>query len=800
MNKDFGAYTLHEVRGGGGMGKLYRATQKTLGKTVAIKLLRTVDTNDESAVARFRREALLGAGLNHEHVVQVLDFGIHDGEYFIAEEYVDGLDLREWLGKYGPVPIEIAVLMMRDISRGIEHAHQHGLVHRDIKPGNIMFRRDGVIKITDFGLARQTGTSSIGVTLPGAVIGAPAYMSPEQANGEEVDQRSDIFSAGVVGYELFGGERPFPGETYSAVRHNILTLDPKSLADLSPLAPDEVIDVIDQMLKKDRAKRCRSMEIVRSVLDRVADQMGLLRGDKELLGEYARSPVEISQALRKKRLSYHMTQGIAYEKTGQEKYEDALREFLRVVHLDPANREAQRHIEKLREELDTQRTRPIETPKPPSKPSGPKLAEPRQAQPKQARPEQKIVRQLIAAAGAVATVMLVIITLLWWSNRPATLRITARPLKSLLYVDEAQLPALPTVERKLKKGEHRIRVEKEGYRAYEKVITLGPGETRPLIIKLDSLVAQAAALRVETVPPGARVFVDGQPRAGVTNLSIEGITAGTHTIRAELSGYEPAERRVTVEPGQTPPVSLTLMRQDGTLRVSSRPDGARILLDGRLYSRTTNTVLEHVKRGPHVIRLEKDGYVSEERTISVPAGGEIGVNPTLRKQPGNAATGGQAGDNVTPQAKPGKMATVRVQARPYADYFVDGEPRAKGMPSVELQLEAGRLHLIKIVHPSCGFYTWTIKAPKPGQVLPPLHYDFTRDRGSITVVSPGIWADIELDGQPTGHRAPYLFDCLPAGRHTVTLVRSGFIVEGGAQTVEVSPGKNAEVKFKLIPK
>jgi serine/threonine protein kinase len=791
VKKDFGAYTLEELRGGGGMGKVYRATQKALGKTVAIKLLRSVDADDETAVTRFRREALLGAGLNHEHLVQVLDFGLHDGEYFIAMEYVDGSDLRQWLSKYGPVPIEIAVLLMRDISRGIEHAHQRDLVHRDIKPGNIMFRRDGVVKITDFGLARQTGTSSIGVTLPGSVIGAPAYMSPEQANGEELDQRSDIFSAGVVGYELFGGVRPFPGDTYSAVRHNILTLEPRSLDDLSPLVPDEAVDIIAQMLKKDRAKRCRSMEHVRSVLEMVAEQMGLLRGDKDLLREYVQQPEEMTHGLRKKRQSYHMTQGIAYEKTGHEKYEDALLEFRRVVHLDPSNREAQKHIEMLKAELDVQRTRPFEPPKPPLSLSPSSSPPPPLPRPRPRPPDQVTQRKLIAACGGLVVLLAALFTYLWWVNRPATLRITARPVKSLVFVDETQLPALPTVERKIKKGDHRIRVEKAGYRPYDQVLTLRPGELRPLTIKLETLLGQPGRLRLVTIPPGARVYVDNQSQSAVTNFSIPDIPPGAHSIRVELDGYQPADRQVTVEPGESATVTFALVRisdapvriaEGGTLSISSRPAGAEIFLDGgaRAYSRKTNAVLKDVKPGIHVIRLVKSGYAPNERTVSVSAGEEARVNAELR-------------------VAPGTMGTLDIEALPFAQYFVDGALRDANKGRVKLEVEAGRPHSVRIVHPVCGSKQWSSVRLEPGQVLQ-LKYNFQKDRGSIAVGHQGAWGYVELDGVRTDRTTPATLECISVGSHKVNLVREGFVVEGGVRSITVRTGERIQMSFKLIPK
>jgi serine/threonine-protein kinase len=195
MKQDFGPFELHEKIGGGGMASVYRGMQKALDRTVVLKVLYPHLAEDEKFVARFEREARNAANLKHENIVGVIDYGKHEGLHFIAMEFVEGLDLKRWMEKYGPPPIEMAMLIIRDICRGLEHAHQKTVVHRDIKPANVMLTPDGAVKIMDFGLARR-GEETTTVTVDGSVLGTPAYMSPEQAEGKKVDKSSDIFWRG----------------------------------------------------------------------------------------------------------------------------------------------------------------------------------------------------------------------------------------------------------------------------------------------------------------------------------------------------------------------------------------------------------------------------------------------------------------------------------------------------------------------------------------------------------------------------------------------------------------------------
>ncbi|MFN8587431.1 MAG: serine/threonine-protein kinase [Candidatus Eisenbacteria bacterium] len=351
LDRDFGPYELKEELGKGGMAKVYLAMQKTLQRPVALKVLFSHLAEDEKVVQRFVREARTASELHHENIVQVIDCGRHDNVAFIAMEFVEGMDLQKWLKANGAPPLEIALLMIRDLCRGLEHAHARRITHRDIKPANVMLTPEGVIKIMDFGLARTGGEASEALTLVGAVLGTPAYMSPEQASGEKVDERSDIFSAGVVAYELLGGRRPFDGDSYAKVLSAVLTAEPADIQRINPLVPEEVARILRGMLQKDAARRTQTMTQVRTELEAVIHEMGLLRA-REMMRDYTLDPQATAQKWHTKRLSRHLDQGKYFEAMGQARIEDALAEYRRALFLDPENEAAREHIRQLENERD----------------------------------------------------------------------------------------------------------------------------------------------------------------------------------------------------------------------------------------------------------------------------------------------------------------------------------------------------------------------------------------------------------------------------------------------------------------
>ncbi|HEX7464153.1 MAG TPA: protein kinase, partial [Actinomycetota bacterium] len=228
-----GRYRVEEELGRGGMARVFRGTDTVLGRPVAIKILAPQFAEDANFVTRFRREAQAAARLNNPHVVGVYDTGSDDGVHFIVMEYVEAKTLADFLTGGSRIMPERAIELAESVCEALSVAHAAGIVHRDVKPANIMVARDGSVKVTDFGIARLT-TSADTIAQTAAVLGTASYLSPEQAQGQPVDQRSDIYSLGAVLYEMVTGRPPFSGDTAVAVASKHVLEQPVPPSQLNP--------------------------------------------------------------------------------------------------------------------------------------------------------------------------------------------------------------------------------------------------------------------------------------------------------------------------------------------------------------------------------------------------------------------------------------------------------------------------------------------------------------------------------------------------------------------------------------
>jgi len=280
LPEKIGKYEVTGKIGSGGFGAVYSGRDPYIKRTVAIK---TCQLNDEEIKSRFFREAELAGNLHHRHITTIYDFGVEEGIPYIVQEFLSGEDLDKKVKRSEALPILRKVEILVAIADGLAYAHGAGIIHRDIKPANVRILADGSVKIMDFGIAKSLQTES-NLTQTGITLGTSAYLAPEQIRGEPVDRRTDIFSLGILAYELLTYRKPFSGEHLSTVLYKILNETPEPIESLAPDAPPSLVGIVNRAMEKQRENRYASMEALKQ---------DLLNVQRELAGSSSQFPTAV---------------------------------------------------------------------------------------------------------------------------------------------------------------------------------------------------------------------------------------------------------------------------------------------------------------------------------------------------------------------------------------------------------------------------------------------------------------------------------------------------------------------------
>uniref|UniRef100_A0A7V0Z534 non-specific serine/threonine protein kinase n=1 Tax=candidate division WOR-3 bacterium TaxID=2052148 RepID=A0A7V0Z534_UNCW3 len=619
INRRIRNFEIKELIATGGMAAIYKANQVTLDRIVAVKILHGHLAQDKDFIIRFEREAKAAANLQHENIVNIIDFGQEEEVYFIAMEYVDGKSLKDILNQVKFIPQEIALGIILEIGKGLNYAHQKGIVHRDIKPANILIGYDGIVKIADFGLAQAQDLTTITVT--GAIVGTPAYMSPEQAAGKKVDNRSDIFSLGVVFYEMLIGVKPFKGENYSSVIHEILTINPIKAFEANPLIAKELSTVIEKMLEKDPDKRYQNIE---EVSEDIIIQMKRTRTEinRKDIGDFISKPEEKLKNLMEKRKERHFERGIYFMNSGYEKIDDAIAEFEKVLLLDPNDARAKNYLETLK----TKRAKI-----------------PLQKKIKEKKPAKKSPIFIGMLAGLIAIAIIIYFILNSFFRVTSSKELTGMavvntmpPGAEIFFDNDSTGMITPATLKGLTIGEHQLALKKNGYKPFVQKIEIKGNDTLKLDITLLTEIAKEDTVTLIKPPvpkrqlppiqgmgylkvkvnPWAKIYIDGQYVETTPIARSLPVSSGVHSVRLENPNYKVWQRNLRFNPGDTLNLNVRLELLEGALKLIVRP-WADVYIDGKFYETTPIAQPIKLSAGEHRLKLINPLYKPYEEVIVI---------------------------------------------------------------------------------------------------------------------------------------------------------------------------------------
>ncbi len=674
-----GRYQIVSELGRGSMGVVYQGYDPVIGRTVAVKTMLTEGLSPaefEDFKARFQREAQSAGVLTHPNIVTVYDFGEDEGVLFLAMEFLEGKSLQDLVEAQTVLAVETVIPMYEQVCSALDHAHAHKVIHRDIKPANIMILDSGLVKVTDFGIAKMM---SMGMTQAGQILGTPNYMSPEQVKGRQIDGRSDIFALGVVLYELVTGEKPFGGQNITTVIYKIINENPIPPRELDATIHPGLSYVIQKALAKnpdERYQTCRELaEDLKNykklgglqapsatVIVRVP-QMGASTAEATKTPPARPTPAQVVQEYPPSRpLS---VQVIPPSKPQAEHTSPVVWILLTLLavgaggggyYLVSRRPEIRNLPQTLSEQTPPQpqpasppagqategtpapqggagtQTAPGTTPAEGAPPTSNTAAGPNTAAPSvtnvqptaTAPPAAETIKPAPSAPSASKPTAPKVGRLLVTSNIDGA-RITVDGRSEAAWVTPHTIPDLPS-------GTHSVAISKSGYSNYQQSVTIEGGRTDTLNAHLSEPVGE---INISTTPPGIDVLIDGQfvGRSPVQKT----VGLGQHTYTLRVPGRDAYTKTFEIKSDGSMMTKTVDMSNiiaagpTGIVEVRTIPPGATVLAEGKALGGTTPTSFR-LPAGRHTLTLSLAGFARLQKEVDVPADGSIAVNEKLAPQ------------------------------------------------------------------------------------------------------------------------------------------------------------------------
>ena len=651
-----GRYEIIEELGRGAMGVVYKAKDPTIGRTVALKTLR-LDVHGLDAaemVRRFQNEARAAGVLSHPNIVTIYDAGECDGIFYIAMEFIQGTTLHELLAEQHILATEDVIQYSRQICKGLDYAHSHGIVHRDVKPANIMITANGTVKIMDFGIAKAGGS----MTSTGQVLGTPNYMAPEQVKGRPLDGRSDLFSFGVILYEMLTGEKPFVGQNVTTIIYKIVNENPIAPRDLDVTVHPGLSAIVTRALAK-------------SPDDRYQTGADLVR-DLESY-KLAGAPLHATSKLALGKLVSAKTSNGSTGAARSSKTATALPQDKTLV-LPATNGNGSAAAAK---PAPAKERKPMQV----CRPSLPSLA---------IHPPRKNV--LIAAAVLVVLLGSAMAGYAYMHTRSkmrqleVEMKAKEAARQEQMLAQEKDDPPAPVPIAKPANDENviardtTVKFIKTAKRS--PLVLPAPVKVQKATSSPNQVYTQQSELQFNSKPQGAKVEIDGWSEPNwVTPFTASHLAAGYHTIAFSKAGYLPKGEAAQSVVGTSIQVYAELSPAVSTLVINSNPQGANIWLDGKDTGKSTPAQLA-VETGPHRVVVRKAGFKDATADEDLAEGQTASFSPVLlsvNQQVENGSSGNLlkrmfGAENTVPEGK----GLVHIRTEPEgATIVVDGKTAPK---------------------------------------------------------------------------------------------------------------------------
>jgi len=688
-----GRYEIVEELGRGAMGVVYKAKDPTIGRTVALKTLR-LDVHGLDAaemVRRFQNEARAAGVLSHPNIVTIYDAGECDGIFYIAMEFIQGTTLHELLAEHHILPTEEIIQYSRQICKGLDYAHSHGIVHRDVKPANIMITANGTVKIMDFGIAKAGGS----MTSTGQVLGTPNYMAPEQVKGRPLDGRSDLFSFGVILYEMLTGEKPFVGQNVTTIIYKIVNENPIAPRDLDVTVHPGLSAIVTRALAKSPEERYQSgADLVRDLENYKVAGAPLHATSKIATGTLSSAKLtlgKLASGITKSGSTNHGTAAAAARAAlPQDKT------LVLPLKTGNGNGNGNGHGNG----STVRATQPA--PKPQRKPF--RLRKPAFALRFQPRNPLILATALIVLLGSAMGGYAYMHTRSKMRQLQADLKLqqTTRQEQALAeQKDDPPAPVAAPASEDVIARDTTIKFVKTPKRAPAPVIA-PPVKVQKATSSPNEVYTQQSELQFDSKPQGAKVEIDGWSEPNwVTPFTASHLAAGYHTIAFSKSGYLPRGEAAQSVVGKSIQVFAELSPAVSTLVITSNPAGANIWVDGKDTGKLTPAQLT-VDKGPHRVLVRKAGFKDATADETVAEGQTASFSPVLlsvNQQIENGSNGNLlkrmfGAENTVPEGK----GLVHIRTDPEgATIIVDGKtapkktnarwPAEPGVYSIVLQLD-----------------------------------------------------------------------------------------------------------------